>query len=141
MNKPDLAFAEERKRAVALPEPCSYCHAPTGQQCLNKISGTAIGARFRAFSPIETSRLEAGGDEPMILICPYCDTVSNHQTPVGEVSGEPENGDTSVCCKCGEVAVIDNTTPTGVRPPTDNEQAAISACPEVSEARAIIELR
>lgn len=42
MNEPDLQFAELRAQALALPEPCSYCHAPTGKLCVNKSNGKPL---------------------------------------------------------------------------------------------------
>jgi hypothetical protein len=77
----------------------------------------------------------------MITICPYCENVSNHQTPVGELSGRPENGDASVCAGCGEIAIFDSTAPTNVRKPTEGEEVAIASSDEVKQARATIAAR
>lgn len=32
----DLEFERQRAEAMALPEPCGYCHALTGERCVNK---------------------------------------------------------------------------------------------------------
>jgi hypothetical protein len=77
----------------------------------------------------------------MTTICPHCDALSNHQTPVSEGIDTPENGDASICAACGEVSVFDDACPTNLRLPTDDEQAEITACPEVSEGRAVIAAR
>jgi hypothetical protein len=71
-------------------------------------------------------------------ICPHCENVSNHHTPVGSGTGRPVNGDASICTRCGEVSIFDSTLGTGVRPPTQAEQAHIAQCPEVSYGRANI---
>lgn len=77
----------------------------------------------------------------MILICPHCQAVSNHQTPVGHNADEPANGDKSICAGCAEVSIIDDTRPTNLRIPDDDEQRAITASPEIKEARAAITSR
>lgn len=38
----DLAFAALRKEALALPGPCAYCHATTGEPCINKVNGRPL---------------------------------------------------------------------------------------------------
>jgi hypothetical protein len=39
MHEQDLAFTQLRQEALALPEPCAYCHAETGKLCVNKKNG------------------------------------------------------------------------------------------------------
>lgn len=38
----DWNFDEMRAKALALPEPCGYCHAKTGQRCVNKETGEPL---------------------------------------------------------------------------------------------------
>jgi hypothetical protein len=42
MYEPDLSFAQLRKEALALPGPCGYCNATTGQVCINKKNGRPL---------------------------------------------------------------------------------------------------
>jgi hypothetical protein len=42
VKEPDRDFAELRKQAIALPEPCGYCHAKTGERCVHKKTGIEL---------------------------------------------------------------------------------------------------
>lgn len=78
----------------------------------------------------------------MIIICPFCENVSNDQVPYPDDGAtEPRNGDASICGQCGEVAVFDNAAPTGLRVPIDEEQRNFATNPDVILTRAMVETR
>jgi hypothetical protein len=77
----------------------------------------------------------------MLTTCPYCEAVSDHQTPVGEGFDTPQNGDASMCGGCCEVSVFDFTVAANIRKPTDDEQDVIAAHPAVRAAALLLALR
>lgn len=50
----DLLFAELRAIALAHPQPCGYCHALTGELCVNSKSGDVL-----EHAPAHWKRLKA----------------------------------------------------------------------------------
>jgi hypothetical protein len=55
-KKHDLLFAQLRALAVNLPEPCGYCHAKTGELCVNRKTGDVL-----ANVPAHYARLKIAG--------------------------------------------------------------------------------
>lgn len=57
-----------------------------------------------------------------ITVCPFCGQQNEMASGVAGAKGKrPGNGSVSLCMRCGELAVFDDTAPTGVRKPTDDE--------------------
>lgn len=68
-------------------------------------------------------------------ICPFC---GSHLDRVGHIVGDnlqPDNGDVTLCIRCGEVGVFDDTVLGGVREPTSRERRNIRRDPDVAKVR------
>jgi hypothetical protein len=52
-------------------------------------------------------------------ICPFCKNLCNRS--MAEESQLPENGDCSICLKCGCASTFDDTAEGGLRKPTAEE--------------------
>lgn len=61
MKKPDLLFEQLRALAVNHPEPCGYCHAKTGELCINKNTGAPlenVAAHYARLRPVDLPKVE-----------------------------------------------------------------------------------
>lgn len=71
--------------------------------------------------------------------CPTCNYLCDGQTGVGNDS-TPSAGDLSVCFKCGEISIFDDSE-LGLRKPTDAEHAEALTYPEIIRVRHVISQR
>ncbi len=73
------------------------------------------------------------------VICPFCDYEADCASAVTEkdVSTEPypENGDASLCIKCGQISVFDHDHARGLRRPTAQECKAMIDDPKIQHVR------
>ena len=68
-------------------------------------------------------------------ICPFC---GSHLDRVGHIVGDnlqPDNGDVTLCIRCGVVGVFDDTVLGGVRKPTSRERRDIRRDGRIREVR------
>jgi hypothetical protein len=77
----------------------------------------------------------------LTTICPHCNAVSDHQTPVAHEADVPGNRDGSMCGGCGELSVFDFTQLGNLRKPTEDERTIMAELPEVRQAALMIALR
>jgi hypothetical protein len=62
--------------------------------------------------------------------CPFCGRVHEVATElIG--STQPEDGDTTMCFRCGIFSIFDAATPGGLRKPTKREQRRLDRDPQI----------
>jgi hypothetical protein len=61
--------------------------------------------------------------------CPYCGASHGQAVPIGDAGAmlnEPEDGDISLCVRCGRWVVFDSAASGGMREPTPEEHRTIA---------------
>jgi hypothetical protein len=72
--------------------------------------------------------LEADFDVPSV--CPWCG--KQNEGMANMLGSEcPTDGDVTICMECGILAVVSNTSPTGLRRPTKAERSEFLRDPEI----------
>jgi hypothetical protein len=75
------------------------------------------------------TRTDLGLGRARATRCPYCGTSHGQAVPIGDAGAllnEPEDGDISLCVRCGRWVIFDSTASGGMREPTPEEHRTIT---------------
>jgi len=73
-------------------------------------------------------------DHDMPSVCPQCG--AHHEAMANTVNNDaPSNGDVNLCVVCKGISIFDDSVPTKLRYPTDDELTEINKDPRIQDLR------